>query len=201
MTTRENTVCLRFLCNICESGFPQSLFLKLNKPPMSRAEKTKQVISSLPKTSERTGHSTFKFPSRCKDFCSVDRRILSTADWKYFVASMQRLLVVACLLGLATIVTPQECGTVKFSSGLIYGGNYTKKDQYPWLCSLHDTESDEFFCGATLVSARHILTGEMGFGGFSWLICCLPAVDAINQEVLVNLANSILFWIFNEILE
>lgn len=79
----------------------------------------------------------------------------------------ERLLVLACFLGLATIVTSQECGTVKFSSGLIYGGNYTKKDQYPWLCSLHDTESDEFFCGATLVSARHILTGEMGFGGFS----------------------------------
>lgn len=39
MTTRENTVCLRFLCYICESGFPQSLFLKVNKPPMSRAEK------------------------------------------------------------------------------------------------------------------------------------------------------------------
>lgn len=58
-------------------------------------------------------------------------------------------------------VTAEECGNVKYSSGLIFGGTYAKQGQWPWLCTLHDTTSDEFFCGSTLISSRHVLTGEL----------------------------------------
>lgn len=69
-----------------------------------------------------------------KDLRSVRSRNSTKVVWKYFCSNMQpeKLLVLACFLSLATIVATQECGTVKFTSGLIYGGNYTKKDQYPW---------------------------------------------------------------------
>lgn len=65
-------------------------------------------------------------------------------------------LVACCVI----TVEAQECGNVKFSSELIYGGEYAKRGQWPWLCTLHDTESDEFFCGSTLISSTHVLTGE-----------------------------------------
>lgn len=72
----------------------------------------------------------------------------------------RNVLFLALVIGYVAFINAQDCGNVKYSSELIYGGNYTKRDQYPWLCSLHDVDSDEFFCGATLISARHILTGN-----------------------------------------
>lgn len=67
------------------------------------------------------------------------------------------LVIVQCLV--VTVIT-QECGNVKYSSELIFGGKYAKRGQWPWLCTLHDSESDEFFCGASLISNRHIVTGK-----------------------------------------
>lgn len=64
------------------------------------------------------------------------------------------------IVKLAIIATAQDCGNVKYSSELIFGGKYAKRGQWPWLCTLHDQESDEFFCGSTLISTRHVVTGE-----------------------------------------
>lgn len=66
-------------------------------------------------------------------------------------------IVIECAI---VAVVAQECGLVKYSSGLIFGGTYAKRGQWPWLCTLHDSSSEEFFCGSTLVSARHVVTGE-----------------------------------------
>lgn len=64
------------------------------------------------------------------------------------------------ILTLVVIVIAQECGNVKYSSELIFGGKYAKRGQWPWLATLHDLESDEFFCGSTIISNRHLVTGE-----------------------------------------
>lgn len=61
---------------------------------------------------------------------------------------------------LVVLVTSQECGIVKYTSELIYGGQYAKKGAWPWLVAMHDATTEEFFCGSTLVSDKHILTGE-----------------------------------------
>jgi secreted trypsin-like serine protease len=61
---------------------------------------------------------------------------------------------------LVTLVVSQECGVVKYTSELIYGGQYAKKGAWPWLVALHDSKTDEFFCGSTLVSPKHVLTGK-----------------------------------------
>lgn len=74
--------------------------------------------------------------------------------------SVGQSICLAIILKLAVVAVAQECGNVKYSSELIFGGKYAKRGQWPWLCTLHDTESDEFFCGSTLISNRHVMTGE-----------------------------------------
>lgn len=69
--------------------------------------------------------------------------------WKF-------LLIVSAF---AVIVESQECGVVKYTSELIFGGQTSKKGAWPWLVALHDMTTEEFFCGSTLVSDKHILTG------------------------------------------
>lgn len=80
-----------------------------------------------------------------------------------------KFILLTIIISCASTINAQECGNVKYSDGLIYGGNYTKRDQWPWLCSLHDVESDEFFCGSTLISSRHVVTGmAIIFGVFRY---------------------------------
>jgi secreted trypsin-like serine protease len=69
-------------------------------------------------------------------------------------------VIVGSFLLFTNVVEAQECGNVKYVSGLIYGGTYAQRGQWPWLCAIHDTTSDEFFCGSTLISKKHVLTGE-----------------------------------------
>lgn len=51
------------------------------------------------------------------------------------------------------------CGTVSFASGLIIHGNDTKKGQWPFLVGLFYLSTKKFFCGSSLISAKHLLTG------------------------------------------
>ena len=73
-------------------------------------------------------------------------------------------VIIACYFLFSKGAKAQECGNVKYTSGLIYGGEYIQRGQYPWLCAIHDTVSDEFFCGSTLISKKHVLTGEFFLG-------------------------------------
>jgi secreted trypsin-like serine protease len=73
----------------------------------------------------------------------------------------EKLTCFSVIIGsLFLLTSAQECGNVKYTSELIYGGEYAKRGQWPWLCAVHDTVSDEFFCGSTLISKKHVLTGE-----------------------------------------
>lgn len=70
-------------------------------------------------------------------------------------------IIIGSFLLFTNVVQAQECGNVKYTSGLIIGGEYAKRGQWPWLCAIHDSTSDEFFCGSTLISKKHVLTGEL----------------------------------------
>lgn len=73
----------------------------------------------------------------------------------------EKLVCFLAIVGSFFLFTnAQECGNVKYTSGLIIGGEYAKRGQWPWLCAIHDATSDEFFCGSTLISKKHVLTGE-----------------------------------------
>jgi hypothetical protein len=54
----------------------------------------------------------------------------------------------------------QDCGKVEFTSGLIVNGTQTSRGQWPFLVALHHLENEIFFCGGSLISTRHVLTGE-----------------------------------------
>lgn len=56
-----------------------------------------------------------------------------------------------------------KCGLSDSSSGLIIGGVDSPRGKWPWLVALFYIEENKFFCGATLISDRHILTGEKTF--------------------------------------
>lgn len=45
--------------------------------------------------------------------------------------------------------------------GQIVGGTKTTKGDWPWLVALTHGENDDFFCGGSLISAKHVLSGEV----------------------------------------
>ena len=51
-----------------------------------------------------------------------------------------------------------ECGQASLANGLIQGGVQSKKDQWPFVVSLH--KNGIFFCAGTLISEEHVLTGD-----------------------------------------
>ena len=55
-----------------------------------------------------------------------------------------------------------ECGKRKASNptGLIVGGNSSYPGRWPWFASLFLKKDDRFYCGSSLISDRHLLTGE-----------------------------------------
>lgn len=50
------------------------------------------------------------------------------------------------------------CGLADTPSGLIINGTKSPRGKFPWLVALFRTDVNKFFCGATLVSNRHVLT-------------------------------------------
>lgn len=52
-----------------------------------------------------------------------------------------------------------NCGTVAFSGGFMVNGTETKRGEWPFLVALHHLESERFFCGGSLISSQHVLTG------------------------------------------
>lgn len=54
-----------------------------------------------------------------------------------------------------------ECGIIKFTKPLILGGTQTSKGEWPFITALYYTADAKFFCGGTIISDKHILTGVM----------------------------------------
>ena len=56
-----------------------------------------------------------------------------------------------------------ECGVRKVfqSTPLVYGGAPAYAGKWPWFVSLFLKEADQFYCGSSLISEKHLLTGEL----------------------------------------
>lgn len=61
-----------------------------------------------------------------------------------------------------SVTSDQECGHQFVAQGLAYGAERTKYLEWPWLIALkyREKNKDDFFCGGSLVSKRHVITGE-----------------------------------------
>lgn len=77
---------------------------------------------------------------------------MSLFEFKLFL-----LLVTILLID----VDCHNCGTVKILlEGRVTGGRLTEKGQWPFLAALYYAELPKFFCAATLISSKHVLTGK-----------------------------------------
>jgi secreted trypsin-like serine protease len=57
--------------------------------------------------------------------------------------------------------TSENCGNRRGVALLSIGGKQSEKNQWPWLVAFVHTQANTFFCGGSLLSERHILSGEL----------------------------------------
>lgn len=56
-------------------------------------------------------------------------------------------------------VVANECGTADFPRGLKVVRNQTMKGVWPFAAVLYEVKESRFFCGGTLITNKHVLTG------------------------------------------
>lgn len=52
-----------------------------------------------------------------------------------------------------------ECGRSQVAASFSVGGEYSSRGQWPWLAPLANRADNKFFCGSTIISDRHLLSG------------------------------------------
>lgn len=52
-----------------------------------------------------------------------------------------------------------ECGTVNLYRDTILGGKEVMKDEWPFIAALLYSSTSKYFCGGTIISQKHVLTG------------------------------------------
>lgn len=71
---------------------------------------------------------------------------------------------IAWVIFVATINIVQvdaiECGTVNLYREAVFGGNETVKDEWPFIAALYYSKTFSYFCGGTIISHKHVLTGK-----------------------------------------
>jgi secreted trypsin-like serine protease len=56
---------------------------------------------------------------------------------------------------------PFSCGRRPAGGGNVYGGNHTRFNSWPWLVVLRFKPTNAFFCGGSLITERHIVSGSI----------------------------------------
>lgn len=54
----------------------------------------------------------------------------------------------------------ESCGQRRVLSGTIFGGSSTRRGQWPWLVAFVYRFEEKFFCGGSLISPKHVLSGK-----------------------------------------
>lgn len=65
------------------------------------------------------------------------------------------------LLGQVIGIRGSDCGIVQFIEAKINSGTQISKGEWPFIVALYYLDEAKFFCGGTIISARHVLTGKM----------------------------------------
>ena len=53
-----------------------------------------------------------------------------------------------------------NCGKKFEGTGMVFGGKKTTQNAWPWLVALIYMPKKRLFCGGSIISKRHVLTGE-----------------------------------------
>ena len=57
-----------------------------------------------------------------------------------------------------TISLQASCGDSTTVSGLVVGGTQIKRGQWPFIAALFRSKTEEYFCGGTIISYKHVIT-------------------------------------------
>lgn len=79
---------------------------------------------------------------------------------------IQFVLFVILWASISDVNGEEQCGRSSYLSGTIIGGKSALPGQLPWIVPLQLKNEEKFLCGASIISRRHLLTGE-----FSKLHC------------------------------
>lgn len=54
----------------------------------------------------------------------------------------------------------RHCGKKDNSVGLVFGGENSTQNAWPWLAIFQRVIDNQVFCGGSLVSVKHVVSGE-----------------------------------------
>lgn len=109
--------------------------------------------------------------------------------------SQNVLLLVSLLIALHlhsrfnAITCNDECGTVKFIDPRIVRGTQTVRGAWPFLVALYYIEESKFFCGATVISTKNVLTAAHGVQQKNSLLKLAPEgffANFTNTDILIR---------------
>jgi secreted trypsin-like serine protease len=55
----------------------------------------------------------------------------------------------------------ENCGRKDSVSERIFGGEEVQSNEWPWLVAFVNWTENKFFCGGSLVSSKHVISGEI----------------------------------------
>lgn len=67
--------------------------------------------------------------------------------------------VALIIFPLCVSITLQDyCGDSVVGSGFVVGGSRIKRGQWPFIAALFRSQNEEYFCGGTIISHKHVMT-------------------------------------------
>lgn len=79
-------------------------------------------------------------------------------------------IVISCFAASSTSEAEYECGIKPLVlSSRSFGGYRIGRNEWPWLVALMHAQLDIFFCGGSLISRKHVLSGKSKNGDQSSL--------------------------------
>lgn len=87
-------------------------------------------------------------------------------QYRYFILSLSVFLF--CVVTLIFWSKPEppvqtihfDCGAKFEGIGTIFGGEKAEQNSWPWLVAFLYVPKNSFFCGGSLISKRHVLSGK-----------------------------------------
>lgn len=102
--------------------------------------------------------SAFKIDFRFANKTMTKKRHQSLT--KVNVSNLPFLVLVGVIFRFGIIeVCGGECGSVDVMDPRISGGSETQRGEWPFIAALYYVEELKFFCGGTLITKQHVLTG------------------------------------------
>lgn len=72
-----------------------------------------------------------------------------------------RIFLVVSTVGVIGAHGEDQCGQQSGFEGYVFNGDLTKKGEWPWLVGFIYLQNNHFFCGGSIISKKHILSGEI----------------------------------------